>query len=132
MPARPKSDSWVPLCAMALSREQVQDLVNAELSQITDRRAIARICELIVVPYAVEREWDYGTPGQTYTCWTVLEHQRYNTGIAYCVQGFGPRNPWGLVSLSGPFMSMGMDSGWFQTLEQAIKESLAWDDETTS
>jgi hypothetical protein len=115
---------------MALSRDFVQDLVNAELSQITAGRAIARIRELIAPPYAVEREWLYGAPGQTYTCWIVLEHRASNTGIAYCAEGFGPGNPWGLVFLTGPRIGIGTDSEWYGTLEQAMKESMAWDEET--
>jgi len=114
---------------VALSREFVQHLVTAELSQIRDGRAIARIRELIVTPYAVEREWDYGAPGETYTCWTVLEHQPSNTGIAYCAEGFGPGNPWGLVFLTGPWISTGMDSAWYPTLDEAMKDSMAWDED---
>ena len=54
-----------------------------------------------------------------------------NTGIAYCPEGFGPRDPWGLVFLSGEHMSMGMDSGWFTSLEDAFRESSAWEGENT-
>ncbi|CAG0933531.1 hypothetical protein TFLX_03094 [Thermoflexales bacterium] len=64
-----------------------------------------------------------GKKGQTYPCWIVLEHKESNTGIAYCDYGFGPKDPWGLVFLSGD--SMGMDSGWFSSLEDAFRESMA-------
>jgi hypothetical protein len=57
----------------------------------------------------------------------VLEHPPSNTGIAYSPQGFGPSDPWGLVSLSGDHMGIGMDSGWFPTLESAMRDSMAWD-----
>ena len=50
------------------------------------------------------------------------EHASSNTGIAYCAQGFGPTDPWGLLFLAGPQKSMGMDSGWFITLEHAFRE----------
>jgi len=62
-------------------------------------------------------------------CWTVLEHQPSGTGIAYCEEGFGPDFPWGLVFLSGPHMSMGMDSAWFASLEDAVRKSPAWQGE---
>jgi len=59
----------------------------------------------------------------------VLKHQHSDTGIAYCEQGFGPSDPWGLVFLSGDHMGIGMDSGWFSTLESAMRESMGWDGE---
>jgi len=59
---------------------------------------------------------------------TVIEHRESNTGIAFCNQGFGPAYPWGLVFLSGEHMSIGMDSGWFISLEQAMRDSMAWDE----
>jgi hypothetical protein len=57
----------------------------------------------------------------------VLEHPPSNTGIAYCAQGFGPSDPWGIVFLSGELTGIGMDSAWFSTLESAMRESMAWD-----
>jgi hypothetical protein len=112
---------------MATRAEEIAQRVKQELERITDDRLKARICELLVTPYPVERDWDYGAPGEHFTCWTVLEHRASNTGIAFCAQGFGPSYPWGLVSLSGPHMSIGMDSGWFISLEQAMRDSMAWD-----
>ena len=60
-------------------------------------------------------------------CWTVLEPQPSGIGIAFCEDGFGPDFRWGIVFLSGPHMNMGMDSAWFATLEDAVRESPAWD-----
>lgn len=105
----------------------VSDLVESELSRIFDTALVAAIRPLLVVPYPVERAWDYGVPGEKYTCWTVLEHLPSNTGIAYCESGFGPSEPWGLVFLAGEHMSMGMDTAWFASLEGAMRESQAWD-----
>lgn len=81
-----------------------------------------------MVPYAVERRFDYGAPDQQFICWTVLEHPASNTGIAFSGQGFGPSYPWGLVFLSGPHMNIGMDCGWFVSLEEAFRESIARDE----
>lgn len=102
-------------------------LVEQEQAAIHDTALLDLISSLRVEPYAVERDWDYGAPGEHHTCWTVLEHRPSNTGVAYCEQGFGPTHPWGLVFLSGPHMSIGMDSGWFATLEGAVRESMAWE-----
>ena len=70
---------------------------------------------------------DYGEESRTYPCWIVLEHRASNTGIAYCAYGFGPGDPWGLLFLGGPHLSMGMDSAWFVTLEDAFRQSPACD-----
>jgi hypothetical protein len=112
--------------------EHIVSLVDAELAKIHDRDLVGRIRKLLVTPYPVSRKWDYGAPGQTYVCWTVLEHPRSNTGLAYCESGFGPIHPWGLVSLSGPYMSMGMDSGWYANFEDAVGESMFFDDREDS
>jgi hypothetical protein len=105
----------------------IMTLVEKELSRISDPVLVAAIRRLLVKPYAVEREWNYGRPGQTYPCWTVLEHPPSNTGIAYCESGFGPSDPWGLVFISGADMSIGMDCAWYATLEDAMRQSRAWD-----
>ncbi len=110
---------------MAPRAEEIAQRVKQELERITDDRLKARIRELLVTPYAVERDWDYGAPGEHFTCWTVLEHRASNTGIAFCAQGFGPSYPWGLVSLSGPHMNIGMDCQWYVSLEQAMRGSMA-------
>jgi hypothetical protein len=110
-----------------LTAADVSSLVKDEFSRITDVAVLDRIRELLVSPYPVERAWDYGKSGERYTCWTVLEHPSSNSGIAYCLQGFGPSDPWGLVFLSGDHMGIGMDSGWFPTLESAMRESMAWE-----
>lgn len=109
------------------SAEEVAALVEREIEGITDNELVRKIRELLVVPYPVERDWDYGAPGQQFTCWTVLEHPPSNTGIAFCSEGFGPSCSWGLVFLSGPYTTIGMDSGWFASFECAMRDSMAWD-----
>jgi hypothetical protein len=107
--------------------KDISSRVEHELKQISDGKLVSRIRELLVTPNPVERAWDYGSRGEHFVCWTVLEHHPSNTGIAYCLQGFGPAYPWGLVSLSGSHMNIGMDCSWFASLEDAMRESLAWD-----
>ena len=110
-----------------LNAKEVSDLVEQQILQIEDRRLVRRIRELTVSPYPVSRAWDYGAAGQQIICWTVLEHPASNTGIAFCPEGFGPSYPWGLVFLTERHMSIGMDSGWFISLEEAMRDSIAWD-----
>lgn len=110
-----------------MDREAVTELMEREQAAITDQAVRALVQQHRVEPYPVERDWDYGASSERYVCWTVLEHRPSNTGVAYCDAGFGPAHPWGLVFLSGPHMSIGMDSGWFASLERAVRESMAWD-----
>jgi hypothetical protein len=107
--------------------EEISVFVRQELSRISDARLARRISALLIDPYCVHRAWDYGAEGVTYPCWTVLEHPESNSGIAYCCEGFGPAYPWGLVWLTGPNSSIGMDSAWYSSLEGAMRESMAWD-----
>jgi hypothetical protein len=109
------------------SAKDISDLVEQEILRISEKRLAQKVRELLVTPYPVSRPWDYGAVGEQFTCWTVLEHSPSNTGIAFCSEGFGPSYPWGLVFLSGPHMNIGMDSCWYVSLEQAMRESMAWD-----
>ena len=73
-------------------------------------------------------DWEYGAPGEQFPCCVVLAELKSSGAIVYCEDGFGPRNPWGLISLrtdEPKYMSMGMDSGWFPTLMDAFFESWA-------
>lgn len=107
--------------------KSVTELVEREMEVICDSAVVSLIHRLRVNPYPVERDWEYGALGDRYVCWTVLEHRPSNTGIAYCNAWFGPAHPWRLVFLSGPHLSIGMDSEWFATLEGAVRDSVAWD-----
>jgi hypothetical protein len=107
------------------NQRKISDLVEREFERIRDRRVVEKIRPLLITPYPVERLWDYGAPGQRFTCWTVLEHADSNTGIAFCSEGFGPSYPWGLVFLSG-HLNIGMDCSWYVSLEDAFRESMAW------
>jgi hypothetical protein len=111
---------------MRYGADFISELVDAELSKIADSTLEQRIRELLVPPYPVEREWDYGPPDQHFTCWTVIEHRPSNTGVAFCAEGFGPSDPWGLIFLSGPRMDIGMDCSWYASLEDAVRNSIAW------
>jgi len=107
----------------------VDRLVDQHLGRISDRRVLAHVKKLRVEPKAVLRDWHYGQPNDRYVCWTAIEEEDSNTGIAYCENGFGPKCPWGLVSVTSTRrnMSIGMDSEWFPGLLDAYFESLASD-----
>ena len=44
-------------------KEEIAAMVEAELATISDSSLAAAIRRLVVEPYPVEREWDYGAPG---------------------------------------------------------------------
>ena len=109
-----------------MSAAQVSALVERELHSIAQLELAALARRLAIPPRLEHRSWDYGPTEQYFPCWLVVEHLPSNTGIAYCAQGFGPSYPWGLVSLSGEHMSMGSDGAWFVSLEDALRNSSAW------
>ena len=113
---------------MTINATTIEEKIDGELAHVLDRRVVEHINRLLVKPKPILRNWDYGTPGQQFACWEVLNDIESSTGIAYCDDGFGPRNPWGLVWLdSRPDkpQSMGMDSGWFSTFMDAYFDSFA-------
>lgn len=105
------------MVADASKAADVAGVVRDLIAGMTDDKLRAATQECLVPVYPVERDWDYGD--ERYTCWVVLEHPTANVCIAYCEHGFGPRLPWGLLAISGN-QSMGMDSEWFETLEEAV------------
>jgi hypothetical protein len=101
---------------LAPQGDDLRTFLSDFVAALSDSKLVGRI-----------RAWDYGSRGEHFVCWTVLQHHPSNTGIAYCLQGFGPSYPWGLVSLSGSHMNIAMDSSWFASLEDAMRNSMAWD-----
>jgi hypothetical protein len=113
---------------MALTSEEISALVEAQLARVSQPKSAALIRSLLVSPRCELRPWDYGDPDEKYPCWILAEHVPSATGFAYCEQGFGPRSPWGLLWISGEHLNMGMDSSWFESLEDAVRDSFAWPD----
>jgi hypothetical protein len=111
---------------MELDAPAVAALVDAQLDTMSDSAVAELVTRLRVPPRCEMRPWAYGRPHE-HPCWIVLEHPRSNTGIAYCADGFGPATPWGLVWLS-QHRSMGDDSCWFPSLEEALRDSRALED----
>lgn len=107
-----------------LNSAKVQALVESELARIKDARLLQEIRSLLISPRCEHRGWDYGSPGQTFPCWFVLESRTVAVGIAYCDQGFGPTHPWGLMFLTGPRTSMGMETSWHRSFEEAYLDML--------
>lgn len=111
---------------MPIDTETLKTLIAKEISSISDSRVVTHIRGMLVEPYVVLHDWDYGEPGQQYPCWMVLEDPRSRAEIAYCEYGFGPRCPWGLVGpVSRTGRNIGMDSAWYTIFLDAFFESFA-------
>lgn len=120
------SEYSVVAVGVELTASAVDALVDAQLVAIVDPALLGLIARLRVAPRKEVRPWDYGKSHE-YPCWIVLEHRSSDTAIAYCAHGFGPRAPWGLLFLT-KYLSMGMDSGWFGSLEEAVRGGFATED----
>lgn len=107
----------------------VEKLVAQEISRISQRDLVEVIRRALVPPRCEPRPWDYGAPGQTYPCWIVAEDKPSNTAFVFCELGFGASYAWSLLSLRGDYLNMGMDSQWFVSLEEAFRDSRAWEGE---
>src|SRR5215471_6248527 len=107
----------------------IEALVARQLASVSQPELVECLRPMLVRPRCEQRPWDYGAPGQTYPCWIVAEHQPSNTAFAFCELGFGPSYPWGLLSIRDDHLNMGMDSQWFVSLEEAFRDSRAWEGE---
>jgi hypothetical protein len=110
---------------MPISLADVKALLDTELARITQPDLVARINELLVPIRCEQIGWDYGAPGQTYPCWIVAHDPETNLAFAYSEHGFGPSYPWGMF-WHGPDQSIGMDNAWYFSLEDVLRESVAW------
>ena len=95
---------------MPIDADGLKHLIEVELSGVQDERVVAHIRAMLIEPYTIMRNWDYGEPDQQYLCWMTLNDPVTGAEIGYCEEGFGLKSPWGLIS-SGENQSMGMDSG---------------------
>src|SRR3954468_24002372 len=100
----------------------VSALLEAEISKISDAALADVVARHRISPRLEERKWAYA-PDTSFPCWIVFEHIESNTGVCFSEHGFGPRTPWGLLWLVGVRQDMGDDSGWFLSLEDAVRDS---------
>lgn len=115
-----------------MDRANISHLVEQEIAKISQAELIETIRKYVVTPRCENRPWNYGEPNQTFPCWIVMEDRNQNAAVAYCEEGFGPHDPWGLLFVDGPHLSMGMDSGWFSNLEDGVRASVLWTGENPS
>src|SRR5689334_14348041 len=117
---------------VALDPQQVAARVEDALRAFSEPRVAAALTRLLIPPRACLLDWDYGHPHREfpaprYPAFIVAEFPESGTGIAYSEYGFGPGCPWGLIFLDR--LGYGMDCGWYVKLEDAFRESMAWNEE---
>ncbi len=102
-------------------------LIRYEMRALHDTRVVAHVTALMVAPpRPLVLAWPYGEVGVVFDGFLVLDHSRSGTGIAYCLHGFGPAAPWGLIFTnreSPP--STGTSDGWYPRFLDAYFESKA-------
>jgi hypothetical protein len=101
----------------------IETIIQQQLAQIRNPLIKGALEKLTVVPRSHLRKWDYGTNGEEFECWTIAVDNATDTSIIYSEFGFGPKYPWGLVFSSK--LNFGMDSGWFNNLEDCFLNSWA-------
>jgi hypothetical protein len=101
--------------------KEIHALVEGELAHLDPIRQDA-LRSLLTTPRMQLRDWEYGSPGQQFECWIVGEVPDCDMQLAYCEEGFGPTDPWGVVARST--CSIGMDSQWYETLEEVCSAFL--------
>jgi hypothetical protein len=104
----------------------IAHLIENELVAFADEDIIGFIRKHLIEPAPIMLGWDYGSPVEALVRgWSVFEDPIAGTRIVYCLHGFGPASPWGLVSLKEQIPRMGMDSGWFTCFLDAFFDSFS-------
>jgi len=106
---------------MTTSITDIKILVQDQIKLIQDTIVKSGLEKILVEPSLHLRDWDYSSKGEQFECWTIAIDESTDTSIIYSEFGHGPKNPWGLVFTSK--LWFGMDSGWFDNLEDCFLES---------
>ena len=104
-----------------LQVEAIQAIVAGEIEKIADSALASALRSFLISPRMELRSWDWSTDHPEFATWVVAESERYNYGIVYSENGFGPRSPWGLVFSSQT--NFGADYCWYTSLESAFLDS---------
>jgi len=109
-----------------MTTEEFEVLMSSEISKVNQTEMLELIKSIKGQVRSETRIWNYGIENQEFTCWVAFEHLATKTSIVYCNKGFGPNYPWGLLSTNTPNNDMGIDSQWYISLEDAIRNSDFW------
>lgn len=105
------------MTTMTPTLNQVQGLVEAELSRHDIPDARARLSPFLIVPTPMRLPWQYGDE-ETFDAWLVGRSHDGEIGLVYCTEGLGSGGtPWGGVILAEGHQ--GMDCNWYSGLADA-------------
>lgn len=111
-----------------MERDRIRGLVAHQLTMIAEPARRSALASILTEPRAEEGEWDYGVPGQHHPYWVVAEDA--GVVLVYCEHGFGPERPWGFLYTGEPEYTLGMDSQWTRSMEEAFIHSGLWSGST--
>jgi hypothetical protein len=104
----------------------VAALVRDDMRMLYDSRVLAHISALLLAPpRPVLLAWPYGAVGETFEGFLVLDHPRSDTALAFCQQGFGPADCWGIIATDHGPLSTGKSDGWYPRFLDAYFDSMA-------
>jgi hypothetical protein len=99
--------------------EDVRQLVETELNQMTNFQLKDALMKFLVPPYLQIRTWEYSLDKERLPCWIIANLQRHDLGLSFSEFGHGSYgNRWGIVHLSETYF--GRDDSWFLFLEDAF------------
>ena len=103
--------------------DNIKEIVAKEILKIKDPIILNGLGQILIKPFKHLRTWDYSTTNEKFSCWSIALDSGTDTSLIYCDKGFGPKTPWGLVSTKNLYF--GMDSAWFNNLEECYLDSFA-------
>lgn len=110
-----------------MTSADVAELIRDDMKALHDARVVSHVASLLVSPpRRLQLGWVYGSAGEEYEGFLVLNHPRSSTAIVYCQYGFGPEAPWGMIfNDRGSPPSMDMSDGWFPRFMDTYFQSQA-------
>ncbi len=97
------------------SATEVKALIEQEVARIESPLLRQAAASVLVEPRLQPVPWDYGEDGEQFDCWIVANLRPWRPYVvAYCEQGFGPADPFGVIDAD--LSTMGMDARWWDSL----------------
>lgn len=103
-----------------LSSKRVKEYLLSGKASISPNRLAEVWNPFEIEPKSLFIGWDY-LENTTFRSWLVYFNRKTMHGVVYSEFGFGPKNPWGLISLSETPPRSGMDCSWASDFSSALE-----------
>ncbi|MCU0732292.1 MAG: hypothetical protein MUE84_12000 [Hyphomonas sp.] len=100
---------------------EIESVVDLAVRGFSDPKLADAIRGFLIAPRREIRVWNWAPGDLRFPVWVIAESTRFDYGIVYSENGFGPHHPWGLVFSSAS--DFGADYCWFSSLEAAFLDS---------